>query len=226
MAKPSLDAHDRRRLGLFLAAVVAILAWDSAPLLPLRILVVVFHEAGHALTALLTGGEVVSLSVSAAEGGETLTRGGSRFLILNGGYLGSLVAGLALLRLSRSDGRGRGVLAGLGVVLGLSALVWFRPVLSFGFLYAMVGAAACLGLASRASHAVADWAVRFVGLFSVLYAVLDIRSDVLSHGLAAGSVPSDAAMLAELTHVPALVWGVVWLLMGGLLVFRLRKHVF
>lgn len=222
----SLDPTARRRLGLALAAVLALVAWGSLPLLPLRILVVVFHEAGHAIMALLTGGQVVSISVSAAEGGVTLTRGGSQFLILNGGYLGSLVTGLALLRLSRSDGRGRAVLAGLAVVLGAAALVWFRPLLSFGFAYAIVSALAMGAVAARASHAIADWVVRFVGLFSVLYAVLDIRSDVLSHGLGAGDVPSDAAMLAQLTGIPALVWGLVWLLLGGLLVFRLRRQVF
>lgn len=221
-----LDPAARRRLGLALAALAALLLWDSAPLLPLRILVVVFHEAGHAATALLTGGEVVAMSVSPDEGGYTLTRGGSRFLVLNGGYLGSLLAGLLLLRLSRQDGRGRVVLAGLGVVLGLAALAWFRPLLSFGFAYAALTAAAFVGLSTRASHGLADWIVRFVGLFSVLYALLDIRSDVLAHGLAAGSVQSDAAMLAELTGVPTLVWGAAWLLVGGALVYRLRRQVF
>lgn len=221
-----LDATTRRRLGLVLVGVVALLAWDQLLLLPLRLLVVVFHESGHALLALLTGGEVLSVTVSADEGGATVTRGGSHFLILNGGYLGSMLAGVLLLWLSRSDGRGRAVLGLLGVLLGLAALAWFRPLVSFGFGYAALTAVAMLGLSARASAAVCDWAVRCVGVFSVLYAIFDIRSDVLDHGFAAGSVPSDAAMLADATGIPALVWGGGWLLIGGLLLWRLRARIF
>ncbi|NOY25166.1 MAG: hypothetical protein GXP62_04755 [Oligoflexia bacterium] len=39
------------------------MGWNLWVLLPLRILVVVFHEAGHALVALATGGRVVSITV-------------------------------------------------------------------------------------------------------------------------------------------------------------------
>ena len=223
---PAADPHARRRWGLLLAAVAALLLWDLPLLLPLRILVVVFHEAGHALTALLTGGEVVAITVSPDEGGRTLTRGGVHFLVLNGGYLGSLLFGLGLLRLGRADGRGRAVLGLLSFFLGLAALAWFRPLLSFGFLYAVV-TAACLALvAARARPLVSDWILRFVGLFSVLYAALDVRADVLAFGLGAGSVPTDAAMLAQMTHIPALFWGIAWMGLGGALVWRLRRQVF
>ena len=46
-----------------------------------------------------------------------------------------------------------------------------------------------------------------LGLTSVLYAVLDIKSDILDRP----ELRSDAAMLAELTGVPTLVWGLVWI---------------
>lgn len=226
MADSKLDPTTRRRVGMVLAALALIVGWDLPLLLPLRILVVVFHEAGHALTALATGGEVISISVSANEGGLTMTRGGLHLVILNGGYLGSLVAGLALLRLSRKDGRGRAVLGLLGLMLGGAALVWFRPLVSFGFAYAALTAVALVAVAAKARPTVSDWSVRVVGLFSVLYAALDVRDDVLSHGLAAGSVQSDAAALAALTGVPALLWGLGWLVVGGLLLFRLRKQIF
>jgi len=222
----SLDPADKRRLGLFLVVLALIVGWDLPILLPLRILVVVFHEAGHALMTLATGGEVLAVSVSPDEGGLTMSRGGSRLLILNGGYLGSIAAGVVLLRLARSDGRGRPMLALLGLVLVGAALVWFRPILSFGFFYALLGGALLVLLAARVRHQVADWIVRTVGLFSLLYGLLDVKSDVLDHGLQAGAVRSDAAMLAEATGVPALVWGLGWVVVGLLLVLRLRRHIF
>ncbi|NIP98610.1 MAG: M50 family peptidase, partial [Akkermansiaceae bacterium] len=42
-----------------------------------------------------------------------------------------------------------------------------------------------------------------LGLTSCLYAILDIKSDVLDRP----HLESDAAMLAELTGIPAMAWG-------------------
>jgi hypothetical protein len=50
-------------------------------------------------------------------------------------------------------------------------------------------------------------ALTVLGLTSALYAVLDIRDDVLSRP----SMPSDANMLANLTHIPTAFWGVLWI---------------
>lgn len=222
----AMDPSHKRRLGMMLVVLALVVGWDLPILLPLRILVVVFHEAGHALMTLATGGEVLAVSVSPDEGGLTMSRGGSRLLILNGGYLGSIAAGAMLLRLARSDGRGRPVLALLGLLLIAAALVWFRPMLSFGFFYALLGGALLVGLAILVQHQAVDWIVRTVGIFSLLYGLLDVKSDVLDHGIMAGSVPSDAAMLAEATGIPALVWGLGWVVVGLLLVVRLRRHIF
>ncbi|HSA23861.1 MAG TPA: M50 family metallopeptidase, partial [Myxococcota bacterium] len=46
-----------------------------------------------------------------------------------------------------------------------------------------------------------------VGLTSCLYAVLDIKSDVLDRPEAL----SDAAMLSELTGLPTRFWGGIWI---------------
>lgn len=204
-------------LPLALMTVAALLFWDSLPLLPLKLLVVTFHELGHALAALLTGGEVLEVVVRWDESGHTLTSGGSRLLILSGGYLGSTLWGLLILMLSRSPGRGRIVIGLLGLGLWAVALRWI-PLLSFGFLYAALAGAACLWL-SRRQGWLPELAARCVGLFSVLYALFDIRSDIFS-----GAGRSDAVMLAEWTGVPAVVWGALWMGMsvGGVYLMRRR----
>jgi hypothetical protein len=46
-----------------------------------------------------------------------------------------------------------------------------------------------------------------LGLTSALYAILDIKGDVLDRPEAL----SDARMLADLTGIPALVWGIAWI---------------
>jgi hypothetical protein len=78
---------------------------------PFKMLVIAFHEFSHALACLLTGGHVesikldpcvpdhfvLSLTARSREGGETLMRGGSSFLSLPAGYLGSSLIGALLV---------------------------------------------------------------------------------------------------------------------------------
>ena len=78
-------------LTVLLTAIALIWLWTSPWLAPLKILIVLFHELSHALMTIITGGEVVSLELSSNQGGMVLSRGGSRFLILSAGYLGSLL---------------------------------------------------------------------------------------------------------------------------------------
>ena len=79
-----------------LTLIVAFL-WSWPVMVPLKILVVFFHEISHGIAAVVTGGEIVSISISADQGGEAWTRGGSRFVTLSAGYLGSLLIGIVLL---------------------------------------------------------------------------------------------------------------------------------
>lgn len=163
-----------RPLGLLLMFLVVFTWWDAWIFWPLKIGVVALHELSHALATWLTGGEVVGFGLGLDQSGHVLSRGGSRFLILNAGYLGSLGFGLLLLLASRRPG-------------------WDLR----------------------------RFAMRFFGLFSVLYALVDVRDDVLF-----GSGVSDATLLAELTHVPALLWGLAWIGAGVAVLWALRRPLF
>lgn len=204
----------RSAVPLALTFVVAWWFWDSPWLFPLRVLVVLAHEVSHALATVLTGGTVVEVGLGLDEGGHTLSSGGSAFLITSAGYLGSMLWGVLLLAATRQPGPARGlsVLLGAGVVT--AGLGWVRPVASLGFGFTVFAGAVLVALGIFASHRESRWLLRFVGAFSVLYAFLDIRDDVF---LSAGR--SDAVILAEITGVPAIVWGVLWCAVG-LLVLR------
>jgi len=91
-------------VGMLLAImVVAWLLWDTVLILPLKILVVFFHELSHGLMAIVTGGEIVRIEVVRQEGGLCVTQGGNRFLTLSAGYVGSLCwGGLLLVLAARS----------------------------------------------------------------------------------------------------------------------------
>jgi hypothetical protein len=63
----------------------------------MQMLVIAFHEFGHAITACCTGGRVESISLDPHEGGVTHMRGGKQFLTLPAGYLGSSLIGALLI---------------------------------------------------------------------------------------------------------------------------------
>jgi len=60
-------------------------------------LVIAFHEFGHAITACCTGGRVESISLDPREGGVTHMRGGISAITLPAGYLGSSLIGALLI---------------------------------------------------------------------------------------------------------------------------------
>lgn len=201
---------------------VLLFFWDSPAIWPLKILVVWFHELGHAAAALLTGGTVVAVGLSPDQGGVTHTMGGIPFVTLNAGYLGSLLAGAVLLRAARTPKGARRAVKVLAALLGATTFLWVRPVLGFGFGFALLTTAAVLALGRWGTDFLAQLALRTVGVFSVLYALWDIRSDVFS---AHPHAVTDATLLAELTWLPAPFWGFAWLLAGIALLWGMRRSI-
>lgn len=195
----------RRRLVLPLALAAAVLLlWDTPLVYPFRLFVVLLHEVSHGIAAVATGGRVVSIGLTADEGGVCVTRGGWPFLILNAGYLGSLLWGALFLLLGRRRTAARGVVSLVGALTLLATLLYVRT--WFGFAYGIVAGAALLLVAARLAPAASEVLLATLGATSALYAVWDVLSDVvLRH-----SGQSDAAALARLTGVPALAWGVLW----------------
>ncbi len=199
------------------------LLWHTWLVYPLKLLVVFFHELSHGLAAILTGGSIERIEMVAEEGGLCVTRGGSRFLTLTAGYLGSLLWGGTILLIAARTRLDQIVQALLGLLLLATALIWVRPLLSFGFGFALLAGVALTAAGLWLPGAVNDLLLKLIGLTSVLYALLDIGSDILARP---GNLESDAAQLARLTGVPTLVWGVFWLLAGlGAAVFFLSATV-
>ncbi len=196
----------KRRLLLPLALGVAfVLLFDSPVVYPFRIFVVFLHEVSHGLAALLTGGHVVSIAISPDEGGVCLTRGGWPFLILNAGYLGSLLFGALFLLLGARRRNAAPVLAAVGLVTLVAALVYVRS--WFGFVYCLLAGLALLVVAIWLPAGASEVLLAAIGAMSALYAVADIASDAIVRHSSA----SDAAQLARATGLPEVLWGVLWI---------------
>ncbi len=202
-----------RFLAVFAAYFVGLwLLWNTPVVYPLKLFVVLLHEISHGLAAVATGGRIAAIEITPLEGGVCRCPGGNAFLTLSAGYLGSLLwGGLMIWGADRLGARRDWLTAVVGLVAGGITLLYVRQpfALAFGLAFGAALVAVAVRLGPVANRAV----LVGLGLTSCLYAILDIKSDILDRPL----MTSDASMLARLTGVPTVVWGVLWI--GAALAF-------
>ena len=202
---------------VLLAGAVALL-WATPVFLPLRILVVFLHEFSHAFMAWITGGEVLSLTISHMEGGEVWARGGNRFLTLTAGYLGSLICGVVLFVLALKTDLDRWIVALFGGLILLIAALYVRDWFAIGF---CIGAGAAFLLSARfLPHLANDVLLRVIGLASMIYAPWDIVSDTIMRS----ELRSDARMMAEEFGGATVIWGGLWLLVSAVVIVLTLRY--
>jgi len=213
----SPNAFFRNHWQLLTLTLLITLLWNTDVLLPLRILTVFLHELSHAVAAIVTGGEVLSLSVSPNEGGLVTARGGSPFWITSAGYLGSLLIGAALFVLALRTHWDRTILAVFGVITLLVAAFYVRDLFALGF--ALATGAAMLLASHYLSLDINDMILRTIGISSTIYAPLDIFDDTIRRA----HLRSDARILAEQVGGSTLFWGGLWLVISlGVIALTLR----
>lgn len=180
--------------------------WDTPAVYPLKVFVVLLHEISHAMTAVATGGTIEKIILDPNQGGACYCPGGSAFLTLSAGYLGSLVWGGLLVSAGQAKRiNSRWVTAAVGILVVGLTLAYVRS--PFGFWFGLAfGSVLVLG-AVRLSAAINQGILLTLGLTSCLYAILDIKSDVLDRP----DLQSDAAMLGDLTGINTVVWGGLWI---------------
>jgi hypothetical protein len=210
------------RCGKLLAvnAVFFLLAWylwDWKIMVPIKLLVVLMHEASHALAALLTGGSVERIQLDLQQAGVAWTRGGWRAVVIPAGYLGSTAMGLAIFYCSHLKSTGRHLMEIMGALI-LVVLLWsVRDPFTIAFCALTAGAFLFIGLK--------DWPAlelpiaRFIGVTSTLYALIDIRDDLLhwttpNYHFVGGVGKSDAQAMSDLIPLPPLFWGGLWALIS------------
>jgi hypothetical protein len=195
----------RARILIAAALLVAsILFWDSIVLAPVKLFVVLMHELSHGLAAVLTGGSIVRIDIDPRIGGTCLTRGGWSFVVVSSGYIGSLLLGGAIL-LAAQRARSAALLAGaIGVAVLLVTLLFVRN--GFGLAFGVAFGTAMIAMARFLPPALVESALLYLGGMSALYAVVDVKEDLLT----LQPRLTDAAIMASMTGIPAIVWGLLW----------------
>ncbi|HXH61726.1 MAG TPA: M50 family metallopeptidase [Fimbriimonadaceae bacterium] len=198
---------------LLWASLASVALWAIAPLrffvLPLIFYNTHIHELCHALTAVLTGGRVDYILIDPSGSGVTLTHGGSPMLVSAAGYVGSSVVGGLLVYFSRTAESARKMLWVAAGFLAFSMVFFVRGEtigVVTGLLWLVALAAGAMLLRGNA----AIFATQFLGVQQCLTSAqaLLILFEITSNNLG----DNDATNMQAFTHVPAVVWAVLWLL--------------
>jgi membrane-associated protease RseP (regulator of RpoE activity) len=183
--------------------------WNAPWLAPLRLLVVLVHETGHALATLLFGGRVERVLLGADESGQCLSSLPAgwlpRIAVYSAGYVGSAISGALQLILAFRFRLHRAVLYAMGAWVAAMGVIYAGNGFTLGYCLAM--GAVLLVLARVLPPGGVKAVVMVIAVFTGLYALFDLRDDLWRPG---GGGPSDAMLLAAQTHVPALLWSLLW----------------
>ncbi|PNY23484.1 Uncharacterized protein TCAP_06544 [Tolypocladium capitatum] len=171
---------------------------------PCQMLVIAFHEFGHAITAVLTGGRVKSISLDPNEGGVTHMQGGISAITLPAGYLGSSIIGALLIFCGFNIVASKIASIALGVCFLLTMWWGKRDWLTILTVLLAIGLLiACWFIV----HAEAlRFVVLFIGVMSSLYSVWDICDDLILRKVNS----SDASVFAKRYGGSSQCWGVIW----------------
>jgi hypothetical protein len=221
-----LSGAQKQLLILLFFLAAAVVLWNTFLLYPVKLFVVMLHEMSHGLMAELFGGDIVKIQIDYRVGGycqytvpDTFL---GRFMIASAGYLGSLFwGGLILLLAVRMD-KDRYISLGIGIVLLI--LSWF--VIKSGELFGIVVTVGfglfmiiSFKLLSDTFH---DYFLKFIGMVSCIYVVIDIKEDLIDRT----GIGSDADSIAAMTGVPSLVVGIIWFFIASLVIYRILKYAF
>lgn len=218
---------------LLLATAITVVLWflpfGNWIVYPIRLFVTFIHESSHALMAVLTGGSVQSLTISVDTSGLTYSApsgfiGG--LLTSSAGYIGTTVFGVVMLYLIRKNFSPNKILTALGIFVGAMLLIFTVVSPIFNFLSLQIAfssvlftvlaggilTAGLIALGIFSDPRLARFAVAFLAVQCLLNAILDqVTLFAINSPLSGSNVANDAANMAAATHLPAIMWVVIWI---------------
>ncbi len=208
---------------------IALMAlWNTIIMKPIKLFTVFLHELGHAFMAAVTGTSITGLSIYFNESGHVISLPKDRlaaFLIANGGYLGSVLFAIGILLLKNT--KFKKYIIGTIAIVFLGVTFRYSGIISFTMLYSVIFAAFAIIVYMAQNDKLHEWVIEIIGIGSVTYAIYDTFVDTILlqvNGMFGlfnlGKMPvTDAVLLSRLTHIPSVIWGIVWLVVALLAVY-------
>lgn len=213
-----------KKLVLFWGVMIASVVLSKIPgaeifFTPLNQFATLVHEMSHAVVCVATGGHVAGMTIvadGAGHGGLTMSQGGIPFFTVQAGYLGTAVVGCFLVWLSQFHKLSRGILVGIGSIIGLSVF-FIAPAMFtqnfvqgfFSLLWALAMAAGTIYAGLKLKESNANLMVLFLAIYTAMDSMRAI-SVVLTATLFGSMIWSDATVMEHNFILPAVFWSFLW----------------
>lgn len=214
-----------KKLALFWGVLIASLILSKVPgseifFTPLNQFATLVHEFSHAIVTVLTGGHVSGMTIvadGAGHGGLTMSRGGIEFFSIQAGYLGTAIFGSLLVYLSQFHKLSKGILVGIGSIIGMASIFFIAPTLFsanfvqafFSLLWAVAMSAATIYAGLKLKDSNANLLVLFLAIYTAMDSLRAI-SIVLTAAMFGSRIWSDATVMEQLFVLPAVFWSFLW----------------
>lgn len=218
---PKLKKSQKQLIELLITIFIgflAVVAWDTFLIYPIKLFVVLTHELSHAIAAIVSGGTVHSITVSENLGGSTSISDGSETVISAAGYLGSVLFGSLLFISGYNKKTANWICYSFAAIFLISAANLIDG--AIGKILAVFYAVLLIISPNYFPKIVHNYFMKILGIVSCLYAVIDIKVDLLTTAYR----PSDAQLLANITSIPAYVWGILWFFISIAVVIYLLRY--
>ena len=206
-----------------IAAIVALLFWDSAFIKPFRVFVVLVHEINHALMALATGGEVIEIRTFWDESGHALTRGGIVALICSAGYVGSATWGALMIYSNSFIRLQRLLLMLVGITCTIMSLI-YGSIGTLDFFFGM-GVGILITVVALISTKCARICSIWIGTMLCLYSLHDFSTDLfyIPEQTDAGILAMHYGFSKEYAYLPAYPIAFIWVVMSLWAMYRAMR---
>lgn len=213
MARNNIENKEssKKRISLefvILIGAAFILSYIPIINIPFTWIMTFFHEVSHGIGALLTGGSVDKINLHLIGSGLCYTTGGSRFIVLQAGYIGAVIWGILIYEMA--DGvsqKSTNILAmSLAGLIAISALLYGRDIITWIILLTIFGL--FVSIIKLQEAYLMKLSLKFIGIYVLLDAV---RAPL---HLIDGRNFGDGAALSELTGIPEIIWVLLWLAIG------------
>ncbi|MEK6552299.1 MAG: M50 family metallopeptidase [Bacteroidota bacterium] len=197
--------------------IISFLFWDTYLVYPIKLFVVLIHEISHAISAILSGGKVITFNIGFDLSGKCETENGNNILTAASGYLGSLLFGLIIFYSTYNKKIGKWLLFIIAILILITSVSLMQnfSLTLLAVLYSVLLFVSAFFLQVR----IDSYILKLFGMLSCVYVLFDIKEDVLS----TNSAISDASILSDLINVPTIVIGLIWLIISLAGIFLVMK---
>jgi hypothetical protein len=224
--------------GLFGFGLLTIVLWNipggGLILYPFTLLGTWFHEMAHGIAAILMGGSFKELVIFPDGSGyaqfsyTSLFLGGiGKSIVAAAGPIGPSIAGAAFVMASVNKKTTEWVLYLFSLLLIISALIWVRPIISWGFLIVLIFAVVATLVSLKANERFKTLTLQFLAVQAFI-SVYQSIGYLFSTGATVDGSPnmSDTQVIADNLFLPYWFWGASILAINIWMIYISLKYYF